>query len=87
VNFREVGPTPATYIKCVEKEDAMKNADASKAYEERLEKVRAHLARIEDGLKNHVADGEKLHWGHVGDLGYLDEQLREVARFIHNEDD
>ena len=65
----------------------MKSANASKAYAERLKKVREHLARIEAGLKNHVADGEKLHWGHVGDLGYLDEQLKEVARFINNEDD
>jgi len=86
-NFRVVGPTPATYIKCVEKEDAMKNADASKAYQERLKKVRAHLARIESGLKNHVVKGEQIDWSHVGDLGYLDEKLGEVARFINNEDD
>ena len=65
----------------------MNNADASKAYAERLKKVREHLARIESGLKNHVADGEKLHWGHTGDLGYVAERLAEVARFINNEDD
>ena len=65
----------------------MNNTDASKTYQERLKKVREHLARINTGLKKHVAKGEKLHWGHVGDLGYLDEQLKEVARFINNEDD
>ena len=74
-------------MKCVEKEEAMNNTDAGKAYAERLKKVREHLARIDAGLKKHVAKGEKLHWGHVGDLGYLDEQLKEVARFINNEDE
>ena len=65
----------------------MNNTDAAKAYQERLKKVREHLARIDAGLENHVAASKKLHWGHVGDLGYLDEQLKEVARFINNEDD
>jgi len=67
--------------------NAMNNTDASKAYKERLKKVRKHLARIEAGLKDHVADGERIDWSHVGDLGYLDEKLGEVARFINNEQD
>jgi len=74
-------------MKCVEKEDAMKSADAGKAYAERLKKVREHLTRIEDGLRNHLVNVEKIDWGHVGDLGYLDEQLGQVARFIHNEEE
>ena len=65
----------------------MKNADAAKAYKERLKKVREHMARIEAGLKNHVGDDERIDWSHTGDLGYVAEKLAEVARFINNEDD
>ena len=60
-----------------------KKQTASEAYKARLAEVQKQIARIQDALTTHV-DG-KLHWGHVGDLGYVTEQLKTAADFITGE--
>ena len=59
------------------------NQKASEAYKTRLAEVQKQMARIQDALKTHV-DG-KLHWGHVGDLGYVAEELKTAADFLTDE--
>ena len=59
------------------------NQKATEAYKARLAEVQKQIARIQDALTTHV-DG-KLHWGHVGDLGYVTEQLQTAADFITGE--
>ena len=59
------------------------NQKATKAYKARLAELQKQMARIQDALTTH-ADG-KLHWGHVGDLCYVTEQLKTAADFIAGE--
>ena len=59
------------------------NQNASEAYKVRLAEVQRQIARIQDALTTHV-DG-KLDWSHVGDLGYVTEQLQTAADFITGE--
>ena len=56
---------------------------ASQGYKTRLAEVQKQMARIQDTLTTHV-DG-KLHWGHVGDWGYLVAELKSTADFIAGE--
>ena len=56
---------------------------ASQAYKTRLAEIQKQMARIQDALTTHV-DG-KLNWSHVGDLGYLVEELTNAADFITGE--
>ena len=60
-----------------------KKQTASEAYEARLAGVHAQIARIQEALKTHI-DG-KLHWGHVGDLGYVADELKSAADFLTGE--
>jgi hypothetical protein len=68
-------------------EDAMKttttNQKASEAYKARLAEVQKQMARIQDALTTHVK-GQPT-WAHVGDLGYVTEQLQTAADFITGE--
>ena len=59
------------------------NQNASEAYKARLAEVLKQMARIQGALTTHV-DGT-LNWGHVGDLGYVTEQLKTAADFITGE--
>jgi hypothetical protein len=59
------------------------NQKATEAYKARLAEVQKQMARIQDALKTHV-DG-KLNWGHVGDLGYVADELKTAADFITGE--
>ncbi len=59
------------------------NQKASEAYKARLAELQKQMARIQDALTTH-ADG-KLHWGQVGDLCYVTEQLKTAADFIAGE--
>ena len=59
------------------------NQKATEAYKARLAEVHAQIARIQDALTTHV-DG-KLNWAHVGDLGYVADELKTAADFITGE--
>ena len=56
---------------------------ASQGYKTRLAEVQKQMARIQDALATHIDD--KLHWGHIGDLGYLVDALKSAADFITGE--
>lgn len=66
----------------------MKDRTASQAYREQIAAVRANLTAIGDALEAHIAEtGAKVHWGHVGDLGHLNEILTQARQFIRNEEE
>ena len=59
------------------------NQKATEAYNARLADIQKQIARIQDALTTHVEG--KLNWAHVGDLGYVTEQLQTAADFITGE--
>ena len=59
------------------------NQKASEAYKVRLAELQKQITRIQTALTTH-GDG-KLNWGHIGDLGYVTEQLKTAADFITGE--
>ncbi len=60
---------------------------ADEAYKLRVQQIHSHWKRIQEGLTIHATEaGKRIHWGHVGDLGYVAEKLDEIARFINNEE-
>ena len=59
------------------------NQKATEAYKARLAELQKQMARIQDALKTHV-DGPAT-WAHVGDLGYLVDELKTAADFITGE--
>ena len=63
-----------------------KNQKAIDAYKARLAEVQQQIARIQGALVTDVDDGmwldEKLHWGHVGDLQCLANDLRSAANLL-----
>jgi len=63
-------------------EDAMSTnkEDADKAYQKRQKKIASTIKRIQQALIKHADDD--IHWGHVGDLGYVQEQLGIIEEFI-----
>lgn len=56
--------------------------DANKAYTERQKKIAATIKQIQQALSKHADDD--IHWGHVGDLGYVQEQLDIINEFIND---
>ena len=59
------------------------NQNASEAYKARLAELQKQMARIQDALTSHV-EGQPT-WAHVGDLGYLVDELKTAADFITGE--
>jgi hypothetical protein len=47
--------------------------------EEALELLKAIEAELDDDMST---DPEKVNWNHVGDVNYVLENLRDVARFM-----
>lgn len=61
------------------KEDALKN------YERKQVEIKKLLKQIETALivHDHKASGQGgHHWGHVGDLNHIEEQLTEARDFL-----
>jgi hypothetical protein len=58
---------------------------AAETYQERRAEIQKQIDRLQGLLENHVGD-EKLHWGHVGDLGYLQNELQSAIGFFNHED-
>jgi hypothetical protein len=56
---------------------------ASEAYDMRLAELQTQIKRIQKALTIHA--DSKLNWSHVGDLGYVTEQLQNAADFITGE--
>ena len=51
------------------------------AYREKQQRVAALLARIQDKLARHA--GPMVCWGHVGDLGHVEELLNQIDTFLN----
>ena len=56
-------------------------------YRDRLASVRKNLHAIAQAVDNHVMEAGAPHWGHVGDLGHLDEILTQARGFIRQEEE
>jgi len=54
--------------------------DASQAYTKRQKEIATTIKRIQQELIKHADDD--IHWGHVGDLGYVLEQLNIIDEFV-----
>jgi hypothetical protein len=64
------------------------NQSAEDAYTGAHIKATAQLERIRELLQELPApdtDGEYIHWGHVGSLGHVNEQLSEIVAFLAGE--
>jgi len=56
------------------------NKDALKAYRKKQEEITKLMVSIQRKLKRHA--GESIHWGHVGDLGHVEELLSQINEFF-----
>ena len=59
--------------------------NAEDTYNERTSKARQQMALLEELLNKHNAERlahNKNDWNKIGDLGYLNEQLEVIIRFM-----
>jgi hypothetical protein len=57
----------------------MSNPKAQAQYEQRRREIEGKLEKVQCMIETHRASaGDKLHWGHVGDLGRINELLDEL---------
>lgn len=54
--------------------------DALKAYRKKQEEIGKLMDNIQRKLRRHAE--KSIHWGHVGDLGHVEELLRESNEFL-----
>ena len=57
----------------------VRNLSATEAHAVRIEELRELLAKLEAKVET-KASLENVHWGHVGDLGHMIEQLENVVK-------
>lgn len=63
----------------------MKQQNALTEYEKKQIIIKKLLKQIEAGLEKHDRKASKQgghHWGHVGDLDHIEEQLTEARDFL-----
>jgi len=61
----------------------MSNPKAQAKYHVRRNEIETKLQNIQRMVNAHRLNaGDKLNWGHVGDLALVSEQLDEVAAFL-----
>ena len=57
----------------------MRHTDPRAAYASRTTKIHAKLARLQQLADDHFGhDPSAVHWGHVGDLGRVEQALDEL---------
>jgi hypothetical protein len=54
---------------------------ALEAYREKQKRIAALLAKIQDKLARHA--GPVVCWGHVGDLGHVEEMLNQIDTLLN----
>jgi|GEM_PF-5663054 len=64
----------------------MNQENAKVAYTEKLQEIEDRMKSLMGLLKKHLEKGEEPNWAHVGDLGYIAEQLHIAEAFMKNED-
>ena len=57
-----------------------KENDPQAAYRERRERIAGLMDAIRGKLDRHATG--KINWGHVGDLGHVEELLSEISTFL-----
>jgi hypothetical protein len=57
-----------------------KENDPQAAYRERQERIAGLMDAIRKKMGRHAAG--KINWGHVGDLGHVEELLAEIITFL-----
>jgi len=60
---------------------------AVEAYQTAQKEVLAKLAEIANLVNTHTAEGEQINYGHVGDLGHVDDQLAQLLVFLKDEEE
>lgn len=61
----------------------MSQTNAKTAYDEELQKAQAYLQALQKTLEAARGDGtfsDKIHWGHVGDVKYLNSILEQALQ-------
>jgi hypothetical protein len=58
---------------------------AQAAYVAQFERINGLLAKIHKGIVAHENGSDEKHWGHVGDLGHLADQLQNLSDQINGE--
>jgi hypothetical protein len=60
-------------------ETPMRHTDPRAAYDARATQIHAKLARLQQLADDHFGhDPDVVHWGHVGDLGRVEQALDEL---------
>lgn len=62
------------------------NEKADEKYKTYKETIQLLLEQITAGLEDHdrkAALERQIHWGHVGDLGYIESRLTEIRDFLY----
>ena len=61
------------------------NQQAKTHYDEKQAEIKALLKSIQDGMKKHqrAATQNGCHWGYVGDLTSIAEELQELSDRLH----
>ena len=57
----------------------MKGRTAKQAYQENQQAIKARLENISILI---TTTPDRIHWGHVADLGYANEQLAEIEKAL-----
>lgn len=61
--------------------------NASEVYAAQHAEALQLLSDLQEALKTlPAADGERIHWGHVGNVGYVTAKLKEAAAFLKSID-
>ena len=64
----------------------MNNQAASKAYKAKMKQIEKRMQTIRKLLDRHIEPGKEAHYGHLGDLGYIEELVHRAEAFMKNED-
>jgi len=64
----------------------MSKQTAKQAYKAKMKQIEKRMQAISKQLNGHIKPGEEAHYGHLGDLNYVEEQLQIIEAFFKNED-
>lgn len=61
----------------------MENKTATKAYIEKINSIEELLEAVKTKIFVDGVDCRKANWANVGDLGHVEEQLKDIAEFLN----
>jgi hypothetical protein len=69
-------------------EPPMRHTDPRAAYATRTKQIHAKLARLQQLADDHFGhDPEAVHWGHIGDLGRVEQALDDPLAIFDGQPD